>query len=517
MSVSTLISFPLPRNTGVLFAALALAFPALARAQSSYSITDLGALSGMSNSVGAVINSNGLVAGHSYDSSHSHYNATLYSNSSLMSLRSLGGTQTYAFGINDGGVVVGMSSAAGNKAQRAVRWKGAVVTDLGDLGGLNSRAQAINAAEVITGNADLADGSIHAFRYSGDAMTDLGTLGGSSSSSSGYAINAGGQIAGAANTACDATIEAVRWTGETIELLPSFGYGGFGVSINDSGQVAGYALQADGVTKRAVRWTGTTGFDMGTLGGDNSVARSMNNSSVVVGWSDLADGSQRAFIAPGDQMLDLNAVLPADSGWTLTYASSINNKGWITGQGFHNGSLRAFVLKPDGATVTGRIALEGVMDLSLVSAAAPPGTFHLSFRTPGTTTELYGRDVTLATAPGSEFGTYLAAVPAGTYDVAIKGDKTLRAIQAGVVISGPLGTVSDITLPAGDANNDNSVDSSDFGVLIGAFNTTASPVNEESNGFGSGYDAAADFDYDGVVDSNDFALLIGNFNTFGAD
>ena len=64
------------------------------------------------------------------------------------------------------------------------------------------------------------------------------------------------------------------------------------------------------------------------------------------------------------------------------------------------------------------------------------------------------------------------------------------------------------TLEPGDANNDNSVDSTDFGILIGAFNTQASIP-------GSGYDATADFNGDGFVDSTDFGLLIGSFNMQG--
>ncbi len=66
------------------------------------------------------------------------------------------------------------------------------------------------------------------------------------------------------------------------------------------------------------------------------------------------------------------------------------------------------------------------------------------------------------------------------------------------------------TLPAGDSNGDNSVDSRDFTALIGSYKSSASVP-------GSGYDATADFNYDGSVDSTDFTLLIGNFNRVGAD
>ena len=63
-------------------------------------------------------------------------------------------------------------------------------------------------------------------------------------------------------------------------------------------------------------------------------------------------------------------------------------------------------------------------------------------------------------------------------------------------------------LLGGDANNDNSIDSSDFGILIGAFNSSSAVS-------GSGYDPTADFNSDGSVDSSDFGILIGNFNLTG--
>lgn len=43
---------------------------------------------------------------------------------------------------------------------------------------------------------------------------------------------------------------------------------------------------------------------------------------------------------------DLNQLLPARSGWTIGTASAINDKGWIVGNGTHNGKVRAFLLRP---------------------------------------------------------------------------------------------------------------------------------------------------------------------------
>ena len=92
----------------------------------------------------------------------------------------------------------------------------------------------------------------------------------------------------------------------------------------------------------------------------------------------------------------------------------------------------------------------------------------------------------------------------------IKGVKNLAVLSPNVVVSATSGTVPLAILPAGDSDNNNMVDSSDFGTLIGAFNTDGSVP-------GSGYDPTVDFNFDGLIDSSDFALLIGEFNNAGAN
>ena len=103
----------------------------------------------------------------------------------------------------------------------------------------------------------------------------------------------------------------------------------------------------------------------------------------------------------------------------------------------------------------------------------------------------------------------LPGVAPGYYDLRIKADKNLAVALTNVRVGGPF-TLPDVTLPAGDANNDNSVDTSDFGVLVGAYNGDASVP-------GSGYDPKADFNFDGVVDTTDFGILVGEYNNTGAN
>ena len=172
-------------------------------------------------------------------------------------------------------------------------------------------------------------------------------------------------------------------------------------------------------------------------------------------------------------------------------------------------SLFLFAAAP-GVTVSGSISLEGVANLAGISPFAPLGTFHVSLRTPGTLTEVKGFDVTLATTAGSPVGKYtLSGVTAGTYDVWIKGKKNLAVLVPNVAFAGTSGTVANVLLPAADANGDNFADTSDFGLLVGAYGTDGSIP-------GSGYDASVDFNFDGFVDTTDFGLLVGNYGAAGA-
>ena len=155
--------------------------------------------------------------------------------------------------------------------------------------------------------------------------------------------------------------------------------------------------------------------------------------------------------------------------------------------------------------VAGTVALEGVY--SQAGAALPNVT--VQFRAPGTTAPLFTRTVTLTPdSPVVGKGAFtIANVPPGMYDITFKAPNSLQTTIPNVPISG-MGYGPDVFLRGGDANNDNSVDSSDFGLLIGAYNSALAIP-------GSGYDASADFNYDGSVDSTDFFLLIGNFNANG--
>ena len=186
---------------------------------------------------------------------------------------------------------------------------------------------------------------------------------------------------------------------------------------------------------------------------------------------------------------------------TLTYTPAANYAGgdsftYTISNGNATATAEVSVRVRSVTSVSGTVALEGT--------ASAAHTLTLKFQpTDG------GISVTQNVTLDSHGGFALSGIPSGTYRLLIKGYKWL---QIAVPIDTNNGAVINVSaaLPGGDANNDNSVDSSDFGILISAFNTDASIP-------GSGYDIRADFNDDGSVDSTDFGILIGNFNSVGAN
>ena len=157
----------------------------------------------------------------------------------------------------------------------------------------------------------------------------------------------------------------------------------------------------------------------------------------------------------------------------------------------------ALLIPTSGATISGVLTLESI------SPDADTLTVTFVFRPVGG-----GASLTRTALVGPDGAFTLTGLPKKNWTVWIKGPKYLAQVRAADTSLGNIVGLRALLL-TGDANNDNSVDSSDFGIFIGAFNTERSIA-------GSGYDSSVDFNGDGFVDSTDFLLLLGNFNQAGA-
>lgn len=349
-----------------------------------YKINDLGTLGGTTTYAGG-INANGQVAGSSFTAGQpSEMHPTLYSNGTLVDLGTLGGKNASAFQVNASGQVAGTSETKGDNNQNAhaFLYANGKMNDLGTLGGQYSAASGLNDAGQVVGVADTGVGTLHthAFLYAGGTMTDLGTLGGYYSAAS--AINNGGQIVGQASLPYDASRpfegqHAFLFSqGKMTDLgtLPGSG-SSVASSINASGDIVGESGHA--FLFRQGKMT-----DLGTLGGTSSAASAINDQGQVVGNSTLAAASpppnpagnlindwspRHAFLYSGGRMVDLNTLIPADSGWLLSSAVSINDLGQIVATGDSgDGRSHVLLLTPTAAPEPSSLAVFGVALLSAI-------------------------------------------------------------------------------------------------------------------------------------------------------
>jgi probable HAF family extracellular repeat protein len=87
---------------------------------------------------------------------------------------------------------------------------------------------------------------------------------------------------------------------------------------------------------------------LGWLPGDNlSWPFGLNDDGDVVGLSGSSFGGRvRPFLYRNQKMVELNSLVPAGAGWTLTVAYHINNHGQIVGEGTLGGEHRGYLLTP---------------------------------------------------------------------------------------------------------------------------------------------------------------------------
>src|SRR5205823_2114191 len=82
----------------------------------------------------------------------------------------------------------------------------------------------------------------------------------------------------------------------------------------------------------AFLWQNGIMTDLGTLGGDFSFAQAINNYGQIVGATQTASGAYHDFVWESGVMYDLDALLPANSGWvTKLDTIDINDNGQIVG------------------------------------------------------------------------------------------------------------------------------------------------------------------------------------------
>ncbi|MGA8607830.1 MAG: hypothetical protein WB616_13160 [Candidatus Sulfotelmatobacter sp.] len=331
-------------------------------------VTDLGTLPGADNCSGANgINARGEIVGSSENAEIdpltgvNQSRPVRWKDGQIADLGTLGGYEGTANSINNRGQVAGTATNAiadplacfGLGTQcRAFLWQDGVMKDLGTLGGPDALAVLINERGQIAGMANTSSSPSPAcgflplttdpFLWQNGKMTDLGTLGGTCGFP--LALNNRGQVIGASNLAGDLTAHAFLWPGTDGKMQDLGTLGGSfsnANAINEKGDVVGYSNVLGDGSELAFLWRGGVLTNLGSLDGDPcSTANAINSKGQVVGIStatcDYSTG-RRAFLWEKGSMVDLNALIPPESGMQLTLAETINDRGEIAVNGTPSG------------------------------------------------------------------------------------------------------------------------------------------------------------------------------------
>jgi hypothetical protein len=253
------------------------------------------------------------------------------------------GRSSYGFGINDNGDVVGQTDVSLNLFRAFVARFGQAPIQLPSLGGTNDLACGINNFGQIAETT--GTGGQHAARVEADLATivDAGTLDGPTGfASSACAIDDFGHIGGSSSYNGFAEFHAYRWD-------------------------PGDPVMADAGLSSV-------------LGNVQSIA-----GGVSVGWYQTStSGPARALMyTDANGAVDLNTLLPVNSGWVLTEVMGVNASGQMVGDGLFNGAPAVFLMGPAQTKDTTPPVIAPHLDVT-VEATGPAGA-SVSYTAPGTT------------------------------------------------------------------------------------------------------------------------------------
>jgi len=285
----------------------------------------------------------------------------------LVDLGTLGGRNAHAAAVSQGGFVAGCAETASGDIHAFV-WRGGTMTDLGPGAAAagNSCALAVNDSGWAAGRASSGELVV----WKDGAATSLGFRGDVGD------MNGAGVVVGTRENG--ASTRAFIYREGVVTELADASVRSEALAVNARGQVVGAAngrafLYEDGALR-----------DLGTLGGAMSVARAINASGEIVGQSSNELGQPTPFIhrgtmqaLPGPSYSSAVAISASGriagsgegvhgyvlsggtftplsevaaviaQGWRKLEPTAMNDRGWIVGTAENReGDLRAFLLLP---------------------------------------------------------------------------------------------------------------------------------------------------------------------------
>jgi probable HAF family extracellular repeat protein len=202
------------------------------------------------------------------------------------------------------------------------------VTDLGTLGMTSddfSFARAINASGQVAGDSSAPNW--HGFLYRDGAMTDIGTLSGSNGTAYVGGLNDLGQVVGKSWVLGDPGGHAFLYDSRDGTMMDLGTFGGneaMARGINNASEVVG---SFNSTPHAFLRFSDGTFADLGTLGGTWSAAYGINSAGDVVGVAMTQRNVPHPFLvrAGTSDMIDLETLGGAG------YANAVNDVGQVVG------------------------------------------------------------------------------------------------------------------------------------------------------------------------------------------
>jgi len=328
-------------------------------------ITSIGGV-GDSNVFGSKINNLGQVIG-SYENSAGVERSFLWQNGELHDLDSeLNISGYYPVSINNRGQIVIVQSVSPGKvgASQIVLLNGnsltgATVSALAPAPQGTGEPVAINDQGWVVGTDFVGAGSYQPAVWKNGSATDLSIPSGGDPAvlsllgsvpfafSSATGVNNSGQIVGTAYTAGAMYSAGCLWQNGSVTvlgLLPG-DYQGQALAINNLGIIVGNSGNWHPVTWYNGVITQLPALNSGSAG--IAQTTSINDVGMIGGWSDdtaVAAQPQYAVIWHDGSIVNLNTLLPSNSGWDLTSVKSLNDNGQLLVQGYYNGVVSNAVM-----------------------------------------------------------------------------------------------------------------------------------------------------------------------------
>ncbi len=256
------------------------------------------------------------------------------------------GPGSIAEDISDGGAIVGYTT--GGSHDEATEWGKKTY----DLGAGQARAVSLDGSFVV--GVTPSSSTQHAALFGGKTPIDLGDLGGGTSHALG--VNTSGVIVGDSLNA-SATLVPFYYTAKKKMVRI-----GDGTSVNGTGSA--YAINDEGLVvgelgKKAFSYDTTknklTFYSAATMTGSitNFGAIDVNNVGDMVGFTQTTT-TEHATLWENGVAIDLNTLIPADSGLTLEVAKSINDLGEITALAQSGSSTVSVLLSPNSFSLSSK-------------------------------------------------------------------------------------------------------------------------------------------------------------------